>query len=51
MLIFSITTSKRTKYSDYISVLDQIKNVRYWNEVKNTYEYISKISIANPPNY
>jgi biopolymer transport protein ExbD len=37
-LIFSVQTHPRTKYKDYLSVLDQLK------EAKAT-----KISIANPP--
>ena len=37
-LIFSVQTHPRTKYQDYLSVLDQLK------EAKAT-----KISIANPP--
>jgi biopolymer transport protein ExbD len=37
-LIFSVQTHPRTKYQDYLKVLDQLK------EAKAT-----KISIANPP--
>jgi len=37
-LIFSVQTHPRTKYQDYLNVLDQLK------EAKAT-----KISIANPP--
>ncbi len=37
-LIFSVQTHPRTKYKDYLSILDQLK------EAKAT-----KISIANPP--
>ena len=39
-LIFSVQTHPRTKYQDYLSVLDQLK------EAKAT-----KISIANPPEF
>jgi len=37
-LIFSVQTHPRTKYQDYLNILDQLK------EAKAT-----KISIANPP--
>ena len=37
-LIFSVQTHPRTKYQDYLKVLDQLKEAR-----------ASKISIANPP--
>ena len=39
-LIFSVQTHPRTKYQDYLNVLDQLK------EAKAT-----KISIANPPSF
>ena len=39
-LIFSVQTHPRTKYQDYLNVLDQLK------EAKAT-----KISIANPPEF
>ena len=37
-LIFSVQTHPRTKYQDYLKVLDQLKEAK-----------ASKISIANPP--
>ena len=37
-LIFSVQTHPRTKYQDYLNVLDQLKEAK-----------ASKISIANPP--
>ena len=37
-IIFSVQTHKRTKYQDYIFVLDELKKAK-----------ASKISIANPP--
>ena len=37
-LIFSVQTHPRTKYQDYLNVLDQLKEAR-----------ATKISIANPP--
>jgi len=37
-LIFSVQTHPRTKYQDYLKVLDQLKEAR-----------ATKISIANPP--
>ena len=37
-LIFSVQTHPRTKYQDYISVLDELKKAK-----------ATKISIANPP--
>ena len=37
-IIFSVLTNKNTKYSDYILVLDQLKQAK-----------ATKISIANPP--
>ena len=37
-IIFSVLTNKNTKYSDYILVLDQLKQAN-----------ATKISIANPP--
>jgi len=39
-IIFSLLTNKNTKYSDYILVLDQLKQAN-----------ASKISIANPPGF
>ena len=39
-IIFSLLTNKNTKYSDYILVLDQLKQAK-----------ASKISIANPPGF
>ena len=48
-LIFSIITNNRTKYADYIAVLDQLKKARYQNKFTNEDLSISKISIANPP--
>ena len=39
-IIFSVLTGKNTKYSDYILVLDQLKQAN-----------ASKISIANPPGF
>ena len=39
-IIFSVLTTKRTKYKYYIEVLDQLKQAG-----------ASKISIANPPNF
>ena len=39
-LIFSVQTHPRTKYQDYLNILDQLK------EAKAT-----KISIANPPGF
>ena len=39
-LIFSVQTHPRTRYQDYLNVLDQLK------EAKAT-----KISIANPPSF
>ena len=38
-IIFSVLTTKRTKYKHYILVLDQLKQAG-----------ATKISIANPPN-
>ena len=38
-VIFSVLTNKRTKYKNYIEVLDQLKQAG-----------ATKISIANPPN-
>ena len=37
-IIFSVQTHKRTKYQDYILVLDELKKAK-----------AGKISIANPP--
>ena len=39
-IIFSVLTTKRTKYKHYIAVLDQLKQAG-----------ATKISIANPPNF
>ena len=39
-LIFSVQTHPRTKYQDYLNVLDQLKEAK-----------ASKISIANPPEF
>ena len=39
-IIFSVLTTKRTKYKHYIEVLDQLKQAG-----------ATKISIANPPNF
>ena len=39
-IIFSVLTTKRTKYKHYILVLDQLKQAG-----------ATKISIANPPNF
>ena len=39
-IIFSVLTNKNTKYSDYILVLDQLKQAN-----------ATKISIANPPGF
>ena len=39
-IIFSVLTTKRTKYKYYIEVLDQLKQAG-----------ATKISIANPPNF
>ena len=39
-IIFSVLTGKNTKYSDYILVLDQLKQAN-----------ATKISIANPPSF
>ena len=39
-IIFSVLTTKRTKYKYYIDVLDQLKQAG-----------ATKISIANPPNF
>ena len=39
-LIFSVQTHARTKYQDYLNVLDQLKEAK-----------ASKISIANPPEF
>tara|TARA_B100001013_G_C24468187_1_gene386323 strand:+ start:117 stop:521 length:405 start_codon:yes stop_codon:yes gene_type:complete len=39
-IIFSVLTNKNTKYSDYILVLDQLKQAK-----------ATKISIANPPKF
>ena len=39
-LIFSVQTHPRTKYQDYLKVLDQLKEAK-----------ASKISIANPPSF
>ena len=39
-IIFSVLTNKNTKYSDYILVLDQLKQAK-----------ATKISIANPPGF
>ena len=39
-IIFSVLTTKRTKYKHYIDVLDQLKQAG-----------ATKISIANPPNF
>ena len=49
LLIFSIITNNRTKYQDYINVLDQLKKARYLNKFTQEKLNISKISIANPP--
>ena len=39
-IIFSVLTNKNTQYSDYILVLDQLKQAN-----------ATKISIANPPSF
>ena len=39
-IIFSVLTNKNTQYSDYILVLDQLKQAN-----------ATKISIANPPGF
>ena len=39
-IIFSVLTNKNTQYSDYILVLDQLKQAK-----------ATKISIANPPGF
>ena len=39
-LIFSVQTHPRTKYQDYLNILDQLKEAK-----------ASKISIANPPEF
>jgi len=49
LLIFSIVTNNRTKYGDYITVLDQLKKAKYTNKYTNQELEISKISIADPP--
>ena len=49
LLIFSVVTNNRTKYQDYIAVLDQLKKAKYKNIFTKEDLSISKISIADPP--
>ena len=49
LLIFSVVTNNRTKYQDYIAVLDQLKKAKYKNKYTKEDLRITKISIADPP--